>query len=211
MQVQHRKRKAPGSSTVKFDPNASRFVSCPVCTATVPAFKINEHLDDACIGATNIAADDAAQRDECGDRHPRQQPTAEQKSAHDGRGRSTAAAPPNLPVPATPQQPVQPSRSPQRSLTSVLSASASLVYLRRHDERKVALSDEQLKDEAPCELVRNALPPALATELLKVWSRLCCVGYYPMPLLSVQTGDVPACSGSVLCQRLKWRGNSRHC
>ena len=85
----------------------------------------------------------------------------------------------------------QPAPSPQRSVTSVLSAPAPLVVLRRSDGRKVALSDERLKDEVPCELVRDVLPRALATELLKVWfSAPTCL------MDGVMDGHAPKCGCS---------------
>jgi hypothetical protein len=204
MQVLHRKRKAHGSSqlpTVNTDPAASRFVQCPICDASVPAFRINEHLD-ACTSVGSAQA--AAQPDAHADQHPCQMPESQPAPAagdqrnQDECSSGTVVDTAGLPEPSTPEswQPLQkqcmrqqlslasgvderhklqqqrplqqPVPSPQRSITSVLSAPAPLVYLRRTDGRKVAISDEQLKHEAPCELVRDVLPRALATELLKV-------------------------------------------
>ena len=198
MQVLGRKRKAHGAkqlSTPNTGPAASRFVSCPVCNTSVPAYRINEHLD-ACTACNR--ADARAQPDGHADQHPSQMPEAQQTPAasheplQEDTSCGTVVNTAGLPVSATleqlhslPGQDVQqqrsapakaeqqesqqqPAPSPQRSITSVLSAPAPLVFLRRSDGRKVALSDKELKEEVPCELVRDVLPRALATELLKV-------------------------------------------
>lgn len=223
MQVLGRKRKAHSAtqlSTPNTGPAASRFVSCPVCDTSVPAYRINEHLD-ACTACGR--ADGSAQPDGHAHQHPCQMPEAQQTAAasHEplqedascGTVVHTAGLPESEPVtvghsrpppqqhmheqrPATAkveqrQSPQQPAPSPQRSVTSVLSAPAPLVFLRRSDGRKVALSDERLKDEVPCELVRDVLPRALATELLKVWfSAPTCL------MDGVMDGHAPKCGRS---------------
>lgn len=174
-------------------PSGSRFVTCPVCGATVPAFDINCHLDSViCTGSKHLGSKRIPERTIKQSRHEQlaQGRHAGTKSAnvtsHDVCDVWSTTSHPGIPVSALQLRSATVKTGIKencREIASRLSpvheapSSASafqllrrppLAFVQQADCRKHAVSDSDLWRHVPCELVRNALPKALATKLLHV-------------------------------------------
>ena len=148
--------RGPGSgSTLN---SGSRFVPCPACGASVPVHSINSHLDEGCPSLPAPAVNP---------------PAATAAVPHaavigqlvDAPSQSTTSADADLPehrIPAPAQQQIVQMLAPAR---------APLAWARM-ERRQLPLTAQQLAQNTPCELVRDALPPALAKAVLQ--ARLCC-------------------------------------
>jgi len=168
-------------------PKGSRFVSCPACGCTVPLPTVNEHLD-SCMGTSppclkgdrqELQQPQPGQPRRCADGNPHivgdqpQQRQAgfaqtswlpDQQELCNGTmtcgGDSTSIALADSGC------------SPEKQRISYPSALSllrkpPLAFVQQGPGRKLPVTDDELPQHAPCELIRNALPTALATQLLQ--------------------------------------------